>query len=86
MGKPVATCNGNLRGAIKALSLVNERLESELQHYLEKTAHQAGLDADRLVGCLAIGRLCVRIKWWEPKNRAAAHRSILLAIVSPPRA
>ena len=27
----IATCNGDLRGAVKALLLVNERLESELQ-------------------------------------------------------
>jgi len=27
----VATCNGDVRGALKALMLVNERLESELQ-------------------------------------------------------
>ena len=28
----IATCNDDARGAIKALLLVNERLESELQH------------------------------------------------------
>jgi len=27
----IATCNGDLRGAVKALLLVNEQLESELQ-------------------------------------------------------
>jgi hypothetical protein len=27
----VATCNGDIRGALKALMLVNERLEAELQ-------------------------------------------------------
>lgn len=27
----VATCNGDIRGALKALLLVNERLEAELQ-------------------------------------------------------
>jgi replication-associated recombination protein RarA len=27
----VAACNGDIRGALKALMLVNERLESELQ-------------------------------------------------------
>jgi replication-associated recombination protein RarA len=27
----VATCNGDIRGALKALMLVNEQLESELQ-------------------------------------------------------
>jgi hypothetical protein len=27
----VATCNGDIRGALKALMLINERLESELQ-------------------------------------------------------
>ena len=29
----IATCNGDLRGAIRALLLVNEHLETELQHY-----------------------------------------------------
>jgi hypothetical protein len=28
----IATCNGDMRGAIKALLLVNEHLETELQH------------------------------------------------------
>ena len=28
----IATCNGDMRGAIKALLLVNEHLEAELQH------------------------------------------------------
>ena len=28
----VAACNGDLRGALKALLLVNEQLEAELQH------------------------------------------------------
>jgi hypothetical protein len=27
----IATCNGDLRGALRALMLVNEQLESELQ-------------------------------------------------------
>lgn len=27
----VATCNGDIRGALKALLIVNERLEGELQ-------------------------------------------------------
>jgi hypothetical protein len=31
----IATCNGDLRGAIKALLLVNEHLETELQHYTQ---------------------------------------------------
>ena len=31
----VATCNGDMRGAIKALLLVNEQLESELNHLYE---------------------------------------------------
>jgi hypothetical protein len=29
----VASCNGDLRGALKALLLVNERLEAELQQF-----------------------------------------------------
>jgi hypothetical protein len=28
----VASCNDDIRGALKALMLVNERLEAELQH------------------------------------------------------
>jgi len=31
----VASCNGDLRGAFKALLLVNEQLESELSHLYE---------------------------------------------------
>jgi hypothetical protein len=30
-----ASCNGDLRGAIRALLLVNEHLETELQHYTQ---------------------------------------------------
>jgi hypothetical protein len=37
----VATCNGDVHGAIKALLLVNERLETELHYFHEMTAHQA---------------------------------------------
>lgn len=29
----VASCNGDMRGAVKALLLVNEQLESELSHF-----------------------------------------------------
>ena len=31
----VASCDGDMRGAIKALLLVNEQLESELNHLYE---------------------------------------------------
>ena len=31
----VASCNGDMRGAFKALLLVNEQLESELDHLYE---------------------------------------------------
>ena len=31
----VASCNGDMRGAFKALLLVNEQLESELNHLYE---------------------------------------------------
>jgi hypothetical protein len=37
----VATCNGDLRGALKALLLVNEHLEAELAQ-LHATAAQTG--------------------------------------------
>ncbi|MDB5564578.1 MAG: hypothetical protein JWP84_1144 [Tardiphaga sp.] len=35
----IATCNGDLRGAVKALLLVNEQLESELQQLYAAAAH-----------------------------------------------
>jgi hypothetical protein len=34
----VASCNGDMRGAMKALLLVNEQLESELNHLCEAAA------------------------------------------------
>jgi hypothetical protein len=34
----VASCNGDMRGAVKALLLVNEQLESELNRF-----HRAGM-------------------------------------------
>jgi hypothetical protein len=35
----VAKCNGDLRGALKALLLVNEQLEAELQQLQAVVAH-----------------------------------------------
>ncbi|MDB5655214.1 MAG: hypothetical protein JWQ94_2827 [Tardiphaga sp.] len=35
----IATCDGDLRGAVKALLMVNEQLESELQHMYARAAH-----------------------------------------------
>ena len=35
----VATCNGDIRGALKALLLVNEHLEAELQQVYAAVAH-----------------------------------------------
>lgn len=35
----VASCNGDLRGAVKALLLVNEQLEAELQQLYAAAAH-----------------------------------------------
>jgi replication-associated recombination protein RarA len=35
----VATCNGDIRGALKALMLVNEQLEAELQQLHAAFAH-----------------------------------------------
>jgi hypothetical protein len=32
----IAVCNDDARGAIKALLLINERLENELQHLYER--------------------------------------------------
>jgi hypothetical protein len=37
----VASCNGDLRGALKALLLVNEQLEAELQHVYAAAARGA---------------------------------------------
>jgi hypothetical protein len=34
----VATCNGDLRGALRALLLVNEQLETELQQFYAAAA------------------------------------------------
>jgi len=35
----VASCNGDIRGALKALLLVNEQLEAELQQIYATAAH-----------------------------------------------
>ena len=35
----IAGCDGDLRGAVKALLIVNEQLESELQHMYARAAH-----------------------------------------------
>ena len=37
----VAACNGDMRGALKALMLVNEHLEAELQQMHAAAAHGA---------------------------------------------
>ena len=37
----VASCNGDMRRAIKALLLVNEQLESELNHFYDAAAYGA---------------------------------------------
>jgi hypothetical protein len=37
----VASCDGNLRGAVMALLLVNERLETELERFHQSAVHQA---------------------------------------------
>jgi hypothetical protein len=44
----IATCDGDVHGALKALLLVNERLETELRYFHELVAHlspavQAGI-------------------------------------------
>jgi hypothetical protein len=41
----VADCNGDLRGAVKALLLVNEQLETELNHF--RTAAACGWANER---------------------------------------
>jgi hypothetical protein len=40
----VATCNGDLRGALKALLLVNEQLEVELAQLYAAVTHGAPLE------------------------------------------
>jgi hypothetical protein len=35
----ISTCNGDLRGALKALLLVNEQLETELQQLYAASGH-----------------------------------------------
>ena len=37
----VASCNGDLRGALKALLLVNEHLEAELQQFYAALAQDS---------------------------------------------
>ncbi len=37
----VASCNGDMRGALKALLLVNEQLESELSRFYEAAIYGA---------------------------------------------
>jgi hypothetical protein len=37
----VASCDGDMRGAIKALLLVNEQLESELNHFYDAAIYGA---------------------------------------------
>jgi hypothetical protein len=46
----VATCNGDIRGALRALMLVNEQLEAELQLLHAAVAH--GAAAERGTGVL----------------------------------
>ena len=41
----VATCNGDLRGALKALLLVNEQLEAELQQFYAAARDERGSNA-----------------------------------------
>jgi hypothetical protein len=42
----IATCDGDLRGAVRALLLVNERLETELKSVCERTLHLSPLMPD----------------------------------------
>jgi hypothetical protein len=46
----VATCNGDIRGALRALMLVNEQLEAELQQLHAAVAH--GATAERGISVL----------------------------------
>jgi hypothetical protein len=40
----VATCNGDIRGALRALLLVNEQLEAELMQLYAAMAHGAAAE------------------------------------------
>ena len=40
----VAACNGDIRSALKALMLVNEHLEAELQQLHAAVAHRATVE------------------------------------------
>jgi hypothetical protein len=40
----IASCDGDMRGALKALLLVNERLEAELAQLYAVVGHGAGLE------------------------------------------
>ena len=40
----IATCNGDIRGALRALMLVNEQLEAELQQLHAAVAHGAAAE------------------------------------------
>jgi hypothetical protein len=40
----VAACNGDIRGALKALMLLNEQLEAELQQLHAAVAHRAAAE------------------------------------------
>ncbi len=40
----VASCNGDIRGALKALLLVNEQLEAELAQLYAAVGHDGGLE------------------------------------------
>jgi hypothetical protein len=45
----VASCNGDIRGALKALLLVNEQLEAELAQLYAAVGHGAGFGRGRNV-------------------------------------
>ena len=45
----VASCNGDIRGALKALLLVNEQLETELAQLYAAVGHGAGFERGRNV-------------------------------------
>jgi hypothetical protein len=43
----VASCNGDIRGALQALLLVNEQLETELRQLYAAVAHGAPIQRSR---------------------------------------
>ena len=71
----VATCNGDIRGALKALLMVNEQLEAELQQLYAAVA-LGGRRARQQRSSLVVGR----ISFAGAHQRARIHPGSLKSI------